>query len=191
MSTPSLSDGQLTPTDTDPDLCFSTSEDDLLWPTAQDVTEMAIMIQGSAVPLSWSRDTLKRLPRGTRPLKLVGEGAANVVFELALPKESPSAHEFKGTTSASPLSHSRLTRVSRLAPSCCQGTNKWSACQIQLPQAAGVLRKTNHALPQDSRHSATACCSPQLEHYSPAQRLSSFNRSPAQREVQGFLPLRV
>lgn len=111
MSTPSLSDGQLTPTDTDPDLCFSSSEDDQLWPTAQDVAEMAIMIHGSAVPLSWSRETLKRLPPGTRPLRLVGEGAANVVFELDIPEGFSWAHEFKGTTSASPLSHSRLTRV--------------------------------------------------------------------------------
>ncbi|RMI97948.1 hypothetical protein BHE90_012653 [Fusarium euwallaceae] len=96
MSTPSLSDGQLTPTDTDPDLCFSSAEDDQLWPTSQDVAEMAIMIHGSAVPLSWSRETLKRLPPGTRPLKLVGEGAANVVFELAVPEGFPWAHEFKG-----------------------------------------------------------------------------------------------
>ncbi|KAJ3520898.1 hypothetical protein NM208_g13531 [Fusarium decemcellulare] len=96
MSTPSLSDGQLTPTDTDPDLCFSSSEDDHVWPTPQDVVEMAIMIHGSAVPLSWNRETLKRLPMGTRPVRLVGEGAANAVFELSLPEGFPWAHEFKG-----------------------------------------------------------------------------------------------
>ncbi|KAF4976688.1 hypothetical protein FZEAL_6687 [Fusarium zealandicum] len=96
MSTPSLSDGQLTPTDTDPDLCFSSCEDDYLWPTPQDVTEMSIMLHGSAVPLSWNRENLKRLPMGTRPVKLIGEGAANVVFELALPEGFPRAHEFKG-----------------------------------------------------------------------------------------------
>ncbi|KAM5351440.1 hypothetical protein ACJ41O_004163 [Fusarium nematophilum] len=96
MSTPSLSDGQLTPTDTDPDLCFSSSEDDHVWPTPQDVVEMAIMIHDSAAPLSWTRESLKRLPLGTRPLKLVGEGAANAVFELAIPEGVPWAHEFKG-----------------------------------------------------------------------------------------------
>lgn len=96
MSTPSLSDGQLTPTDTDPDLCFSSSEDDHIWPTAQDVVEMSIMLNGSAVPLSWSRETLKRLPMGTRPVKMVGEGAANVVFELGIPEGDLRANDFKG-----------------------------------------------------------------------------------------------
>jgi inositol-pentakisphosphate 2-kinase len=96
MSTPSLSDGQLTPTDTDPDLCFSSSEDDHIWPTAQDVVEMSIMLNGSALPLSWSRETLKRLPMGTRPIKMVGEGAANVVFELGIPEGNVRAKEFKG-----------------------------------------------------------------------------------------------
>ncbi|RFN46840.1 inositol-pentakisphosphate 2-kinase [Fusarium flagelliforme] len=96
MSTPSLSDGQLTPTDTDPDLCFSSSEDDHIWPTAQDVVEMSIMLNGSALPLSWSRETLKRLPMGTRPIKMVGEGAANVVFELGIPEGNVRAKEFRG-----------------------------------------------------------------------------------------------
>jgi inositol-pentakisphosphate 2-kinase len=96
MSTPSLSDGQLTPTDTDPDLCFSSSADDHIWPTPQDVVEMSIMLNGSAVPLSWNRETLKRLPMGTRPIKLIGEGAANVVFELDIPEGSKWANDFKG-----------------------------------------------------------------------------------------------
>ncbi|EXA49536.1 hypothetical protein FOQG_00908 [Fusarium oxysporum f. sp. raphani 54005] len=96
MSTPSLSDGQLTPTDTDPDLCFSSSEDDHVWPTPQDVVEMSIMLNGSAVPLSWTRESLKRLPMGTRPVKMVGEGAANVVFELGIPEGNMWANDFKG-----------------------------------------------------------------------------------------------
>jgi inositol-pentakisphosphate 2-kinase len=96
MSTPSLSDGQLTPTDTDPDLCFSSSPDDHIWPTPQDVVEMSIMLNGSAVPLSWNRETLKRLPMGTRPIKLIGEGAANVVFELDIPEGNKWANDFKG-----------------------------------------------------------------------------------------------
>ncbi|KAF4333573.1 inositol-pentakisphosphate 2-kinase [Fusarium beomiforme] len=96
MSTPSLSDGQLTPTDTDPDLCFSSSEDDHVWPTPQDVVEMSIMLNGSAIPLSWTRESLKRLPMGTRPVKMVGEGAANVVFELSIPEGNLWANDFKG-----------------------------------------------------------------------------------------------
>jgi inositol-pentakisphosphate 2-kinase len=96
MSTPSLSDGQLTPADTDPDLYFSSTEDDHIWPTAQDVVEMSIMLNGSALPLSWSRETLKRLPMGTRPVKMVGEGAANVVFELGIPEGNLRANDFKG-----------------------------------------------------------------------------------------------
>ncbi|KAF4452552.1 Inositol-pentakisphosphate 2-kinase [Fusarium austroafricanum] len=96
MSTPSLSDGQLTPTDTDPDLCFSSSEDDHVWPTPQDVVEMSIMLNGSAVPLSWTRESLKRLPIGSRPIKMVGEGAANVVFELGIPEGNMWANDFNG-----------------------------------------------------------------------------------------------
>ncbi|KAK7430027.1 Inositol-pentakisphosphate 2-kinase [Neonectria magnoliae] len=100
MSTPSVSDGQLTPSETDTDILLTPANyydgDDDLWPTSQDVAEMAIMLNGSASPLSWDRRSLKRLPRGTRPVKLIGEGAANAVFELALPEGYPSTSEFKG-----------------------------------------------------------------------------------------------
>ncbi|KAH7170425.1 inositol-pentakisphosphate 2-kinase-domain-containing protein [Dactylonectria macrodidyma] len=98
MSTPSVSDGQLTPSETDTDILHLNSpyyEDDL-WPTTQDVAEMAIMLNGSAAPLSWNRHSLKRLPRGARPIKLVGEGAANAVFELAMPEFYPITSNFKG-----------------------------------------------------------------------------------------------
>lgn len=98
MSTPSVSDGQLTPSETDTDILLTHGpyyEDDL-WPTSQDVAEMAIMLNGSAAPLSWDRHSLKRLPRGARPVKLIGEGAANAVFELALPEGYPPSSEFKG-----------------------------------------------------------------------------------------------
>ncbi|KAI5465682.1 inositol-pentakisphosphate 2-kinase-domain-containing protein [Mariannaea sp. PMI_226] len=99
MSVPSLSDGQLTPSETDTDLLpppGSFYDDDDFWPTSQDVAEMAIMLNGAATPLSWNRHSLKRLPRGTRPVRLVGEGAANAVFELGLPEGYPNASEFKG-----------------------------------------------------------------------------------------------
>ncbi|KAH6888672.1 inositol-pentakisphosphate 2-kinase-domain-containing protein [Thelonectria olida] len=99
MSLPSLSDGQLTPSETDTDIFLphgSYDEEDDLWPTAQDVAEMAIMLNGAATPLSWNRHALKRLPRGTRPVKLVGEGAANAVFELGLPEGYPNTSEFQG-----------------------------------------------------------------------------------------------
>lgn len=99
MSLPSLSDGQLTPSETDTDIFLppgSYYEEDDLWPTAQDVAEMAIMLNGVATPLSWNRHSLKRLPRGTRPIKLIGEGAANAVFELGVPEGYPNPSEFQG-----------------------------------------------------------------------------------------------
>lgn len=37
------------------------------------------------------------LPRGTKPIRLVGEGAANVVFEIKLPPNSGIDAQFQGT----------------------------------------------------------------------------------------------
>lgn len=39
---------------------------------------------------------IKRLPPGSRPVKLVGEGAANAVFEMKVPRGKASDADFKG-----------------------------------------------------------------------------------------------
>lgn len=41
-------------------------------------------------------DAVKRLPTGVVPTKLIGEGAANAVFELRFPDGSPVASQFQG-----------------------------------------------------------------------------------------------
>lgn len=46
------------------------------------------------------------LPRGTKPVRLVGEGAANAVFEIKLPPGSRVGAQFQGTLG--PESHSQL-----------------------------------------------------------------------------------
>ena len=74
-----------------PGLC-----EDELWPTDQDVAEMSLMLYNPPAPLSWDRRSLKRLPPGAMPIKLIGEGAANVVFELGFPPDYQSAPTFQG-----------------------------------------------------------------------------------------------
>lgn len=39
---------------------------------------------------------LKRLPSGTKPVKLVGEGSANAVFEIKVPPRDRAGRDFKG-----------------------------------------------------------------------------------------------
>lgn len=46
------------------------------------------------------------LPRGTKPVRLVGEGAANAVFEIKLPPGSRVGAQFQGTLGRA--SHSQL-----------------------------------------------------------------------------------
>jgi hypothetical protein len=74
-----------------PGLC-----EDELWPTEQDIAEMSLMLYNPPVPLSWERRSLKRLPPGAMPVKLIGEGAANVVFEIGFPPDYQSAPTFQG-----------------------------------------------------------------------------------------------
>ena len=69
------------------------------WVAPQD---MAILQAQGAEPGFKSRgglrqSRLRRLPRGTRPVKLVGEGAANAVFELKIPRRSCSDSGFTGS----------------------------------------------------------------------------------------------
>lgn len=90
--------GQLTPTTWE--LLTPTIDDDELWPTDQDVAEMALMIYNPPAPLSWDRRMLKRLPSSAKPIKLIGEGAANAVFELDFPPDCPSNSIFKGLLSS-------------------------------------------------------------------------------------------
>lgn len=57
---------------------------------------MALMLYNPPTPLSWERRSLKRLPLGAMPIKLIGEGAANVVFEIGFPPDYHSAPTFQG-----------------------------------------------------------------------------------------------
>lgn len=57
---------------------------------------MSLMLYNPPAPLSWERRSLKRLPPGAMPIKLIGEGAANVVFEIGFPPDYQSAPTFQG-----------------------------------------------------------------------------------------------
>ncbi|POR34102.1 Inositol-pentakisphosphate 2-kinase [Tolypocladium paradoxum] len=68
------------------------------WLTPQD---MALLQALGADPGLKGRGSLRqsrmrRLPRGTRPTKLIGEGAANAVFEFKIPRRSCSDPDFTG-----------------------------------------------------------------------------------------------
>ncbi|CAM1505464.1 Fc.00g111010.m01.CDS01 [Cosmosporella sp. VM-42] len=95
-SVASLSNGLLTPTTGDMMTLDTPTGDDDLWPTDQDVAELALMTYNPPEPLSWDRRSLKRLPPSAMPAKLVGEGAANAVFEVAFPQGDPATSIFKG-----------------------------------------------------------------------------------------------
>lgn len=43
-----------------------------------------------------SSSEVKTLPKATTPIKLVGEGAANAVFEIRVPPDAPDAALFQG-----------------------------------------------------------------------------------------------
>lgn len=48
---------------------------------------------------------IRRLPRGTRPVRLIGEGSANAVFEFRVPRRNGGGYDFSGEclTSCSPF----------------------------------------------------------------------------------------
>ncbi|PNY27922.1 Inositol-pentakisphosphate 2-kinase [Tolypocladium capitatum] len=73
-------------------------DDDDPWVTPQDMALLQALgadpgLKGRA-GLRQSR--VRRLPRGTRPIKLIGEGAANAVFEFKIPRHSCSDPDFTG-----------------------------------------------------------------------------------------------
>lgn len=58
-----------------------------------------------AAPLHQKRTM--RLPRGTKPSKLIGEGSANAVFEFKVPRCNGAAHDaFGGETLPAPFAPS-------------------------------------------------------------------------------------
>ena len=59
------------------------------WISAED---MALLNQLKGESPSATYHHIKRLPSGTKPVRLVGEGAANAVFEIKVPR----GNEFKG-----------------------------------------------------------------------------------------------
>jgi hypothetical protein len=74
------------------------SEDDGAWLTPQD---MAILKVLGCEPCSMNYSgpqyhSFRRLPAGTKPIKLVGEGSANAVFEIKVPPRDRAGRDFKG-----------------------------------------------------------------------------------------------
>lgn len=79
------------------------SDDDGAWVSADDAAllkamsgDLDLMARRGMYP---GYPHARRLPRGTQPVKLVGEGAANAVFEFKVPRRSGTGHDFKGTSS--------------------------------------------------------------------------------------------
>lgn len=73
-------------------------DDDSAWLKSQD---MAILKVISSEPcLANCQDQhhhcIKRLPAGTKPVKLVGEGSANAVFEIKVPQRDRAGRDMKG-----------------------------------------------------------------------------------------------
>lgn len=73
-------------------------EDDAAWLTHQD---MAILKVLGSEPCSTNcsgqhHHCIKRLPAGTKPVRLVGEGSANAVFEIKVPPRDRAGRDFKG-----------------------------------------------------------------------------------------------
>lgn len=73
-------------------------DDDSAWLNPQD---MAILKVISSEPcLANCQDQhhrcVKRLPAGTKPVKLVGEGSANAVFEIKVPQRDRAGRDMKG-----------------------------------------------------------------------------------------------
>lgn len=82
----------------------STAQDDAgccSWITSEDRSRLRAMTPAAATnrPLSCAllHRLIKRLPPGSKPVKLVGEGAANAVFEIKVPRSHASKEDFKGT----------------------------------------------------------------------------------------------
>ncbi|KAH7328425.1 inositol-pentakisphosphate 2-kinase-domain-containing protein [Stachybotrys elegans] len=76
-------------------------DDDWISPQHMAILQEILKERGAAY-----RTYIKTLPKGTKPVKFVGEGAANAVFEIQIPDNSPNASDFKGL----------LLRVAKVTP---------------------------------------------------------------------------
>ncbi|TWU73719.1 hypothetical protein ED733_005200 [Metarhizium rileyi] len=73
-------------------------DDDGAWLTSQDMAILKVL-GGEPCSINSSgqhHHCLKRLPTGTKPVKLVGEGSANAVFEIKVPPHDRAGRSFKG-----------------------------------------------------------------------------------------------
>ncbi|KHN99451.1 Inositol-pentakisphosphate 2-kinase [Metarhizium album ARSEF 1941] len=76
----------------------SRPDHDDAWLTSHDMA-MLKALGSEPCPMNCSgqhHHCLKRLPTGTKPVKLVGEGSANAVFEIKVPSRDRAGRDFKG-----------------------------------------------------------------------------------------------
>jgi inositol-pentakisphosphate 2-kinase len=75
---------------------------------------------GHGHPHAQHHKSLKVLPKGTRPVKFIGEGSANAVFEIKVPDAGRHGHMFKGILYFNPRTRSsslpRFPRVTSYTP---------------------------------------------------------------------------
>lgn len=81
-----------------PSSANNSDDDDFSWVAPKDMVTLKEM---NTEPSRLSHEMLyhqniKTLPRGTKPVRFVGEGAANAVFEFQVPEGSGLAPDFKG-----------------------------------------------------------------------------------------------
>lgn len=76
----------------------NSDDDDFSWIATKDMLTLEEMSDepGLRAHDAVARQHIKTLPRGTRPVRFVGEGAANAVFEFRVPEASRLAPDFKG-----------------------------------------------------------------------------------------------
>jgi inositol-pentakisphosphate 2-kinase len=70
-------------------------ENDDSWVPKEDVIRLQDIARYDANDPAVSDEGVKSLPGGTVPTRYIGEGAANVVFEISLPKDHPYAGYFR------------------------------------------------------------------------------------------------
>ncbi|KAJ6446465.1 inositol-pentakisphosphate 2-kinase [Purpureocillium lavendulum] len=78
----------------------SLDHDDCSWITPKDMALLQSL--GGTDPASrppadtLQQQRIRRLPRGTRPVRLIGEGSANAVFEFRVPRRNAGGYDFAG-----------------------------------------------------------------------------------------------
>ncbi|KAK5990155.1 Inositol-pentakisphosphate 2-kinase [Cladobotryum mycophilum] len=86
-------------------LADDSEDEDYSWITPADMVILGDLRADPETPFS-ARDSrssmyrqpqVSRLPKGTKPVRLVGEGAANAVFEIKVPRSSRISDHFKGS----------------------------------------------------------------------------------------------